>query len=77
MRKKTGSECCAASCLSFYILNKSSKTSSFHDRTPTVVCHTAAGVLPFYEKELEPLLRRATAPTLKEECLIWVKTDEY
>ena len=77
MREKTGSECCAASCLSFYILNKSSKTSSFHDRTPTVVCHTAAGVLPFYEKELEPLLRRATAPILKEECLIWVKTDEY
>lgn len=57
MRKKTGSECCAASCLSFYILNKSSKTSSFIDRTPTVVCHTAAGVLPFYEKRI-----RADAP---------------
>lgn len=77
MRKKTGSECCAASCLSFYILNKSSKTSSFHDRTPTAVCHTAAGVLSLSEKELEPLLQRAAAPILKEECLIWVKTDEY
>ena len=67
MRKKTGSECCAASCLSFYTLNKSSKTSSFHDRTPTAVCHTAAGVLSLSEKELEPLLQRAAAPILKEE----------
>ena len=77
MREKTGIECCAASCLSFYILNKSSKTSSFHDRTPTAVCHTAAGVLSLSEKELEPMLQRAPAPILKEECLIWVKTDEY
>lgn len=57
MRKKTGSECCAASCLSFYILNKSSKTSSFIDRTPTAVCQTAAGVLLFDAKEI-----RAAAP---------------